>query len=380
MSYPSLCYGEEGARLAQAFQLTFEENASPSILLLKGDSGTGKSFILQHLAQEHHATVYTALLGDLAATQRGQLGKGFKRLIWKASAAKKSLLLIEDLDLFFPRHGQSTQDPSLAALLQSLVQENRIMLVATTRRPDHIAIDVRTLFQDEISLQIPTPTERKHMMYHTFRTYFPTNTDITEHDIEQLSSRAHAFVAADLALWVKLAEEDAIMSKKSQVLIDHFDATFGQVRVSGFQSSAMAEKPDPVYWHDIGGLVAAKNALEESAVWVYKHADAYKRLGIRPSKGVLLFGPPGTGKTLLAKAVATESSANFLPVSIPDLIKGEVGESEKAVSRIFQTAIRCSPCVIFLDELEAIFSSRESSGDVGRKVSALHTLFSTSKN
>ncbi|KAI8646724.1 P-loop containing nucleoside triphosphate hydrolase protein, partial [Parasitella parasitica] len=96
--------------------------------------------------------------------------------------------------------------------------------------------------------------------------------------------------------------------------------------------------------------------------------DAYKRLGIRPSKGVLLFGPPGTGKTLLAKAVATESSANFLPVSIPDLVKGEVGESEKAVSRIFQTAIRCSPCVIFLDELEAIFSSRESSGDVGRKL------------
>lgn len=153
------------------------------------------------------------------------------------------------------------------------------------------------------------------------------------------------------------------------VHINNFDKTFDQIKVSGFQSSAMAEKPDPVYWHDIGGLVAAKNALEESAVWVYKHADAYKRLGIRPSKGVLLFGPPGTGKTLLAKAVATESSANFLPVSIPDLIKGEVGESEKAVSRIFQTAIRCSPCVIFLDELEAIFSSRESSGDVGRKVS-----------
>jgi transitional endoplasmic reticulum ATPase len=108
--------------------------------------------------------------------------------------------------------------------------------------------------------------------------------------------------------------------------------------------------------------------LEESAVWIYKHADAYKRLGIRPSKGILLYGPPGTGKTLLAKAVATESDANFLPVSIPDLIKGEVGESEKAVSRIFQTAIRCSPCVIFLDELEAIFSSREASGDVGKKV------------
>lgn len=155
------------------------------------------------------------------------------------------------------------------------------------------------------------------------------------------------------------------------VAVENFDNTFDDVKVSGLQSSAMAEKPDPVRWVDIGGLVAAKNALEESAVWVYKHADAYKRLGIRPSKGLLLFGPPGTGKTLLAKAVATESSANFLPVSIPDLIKGEVGESEKAVSRIFQTAIRCSPCVIFLDELEAIFSSRESAGDVGRKVRIL---------
>ncbi|GAN10066.1 hypothetical protein MAM1_0317c09601 [Mucor ambiguus] len=368
MSYPSLCYGEEGARLTQAFQMAFDDNAPPSTILLKGDSGTGKSYIIHHLAQAHHATVYTALLGDLAATQRGQLSKGFRRLVWKASATTKSLLLIEDLDLFFPRHGQSTQDPSLAVILQTLMQENKIMLVATTRRPDHIAMDIRTLFQDEISLQIPTPTERKHMMYHTFATCFSTNVDITEHDIEQLSSRAHAFVAADLALWVKLAKQEATKSKRAQVCLDHFYKAFEYVRVSGFQSSAMAEKPDPVYWHDIGGLVAAKNALEESAVWVYKHADAYKRLGIRPSKGVLLFGPPGTGKTLLAKAVATESSANFLPVSIPDLIKGEVGESEKAVSKIFQTAIRCSPCVIFLDELEAIFASRESSGDVGRKL------------
>ncbi|CEP16598.1 hypothetical protein [Parasitella parasitica] len=368
MSYPSLCYGEEGARLSQAFQLTFEQGSSPAVILLAGDSGTGKSFIIQHLANVHNATIYTALIGELAASQRGQLGKGFKRLVWEASASTKSVVLIEDLDLFFPRHGQSTQDPSLAAVLESLIQQNTIMLVATTRRPDHIALDVRTLFQDQVNLQIPTPIERKHMMYHVFKSYFPSSKDITEHDIERLSSRAHAFVAADLAQWIKLAEEDSIINKQSDgssaFSIKKTKASTN-IRVSGLQSSAMAEKPDPVHWHDIGGLVAAKNALEESAVWVYKHADAYKRLGIRPSKGVLLYGPPGTGKTLLAKAVATESSANFLPVSIPDLVKGHVGESEKAVSRIFQTAIRCSPCVIFLDELEAIFSSRESSGDLG---------------
>lgn len=202
--------------MTQAFQLAFQDNAPASSILLTGDSGTGKSYIIHHLAQAHHATVYTALLGDLAATQRGQLSKGFKRLLWKASATPKSLLLIEDVDLFFPRHGQSTQDPSLAALLQSLMQESKVMLVATTRRPDHVAMDVRTLFQDEIGLQIPTPTERKHMMKHTFTTVFPAGTAITEHGMEQLSARAHAFVAADLALWVQLAEQEAIKSKRAQ--------------------------------------------------------------------------------------------------------------------------------------------------------------------
>ena len=80
------------------------------------------------------------------------------------------------------------------------------------------------------------------------------------------------------------------------------------------------------------------------------------------------YGPPGTGKTLLAKAVATESEANFMAVSIPELIKGEVGESEKAIARVFKTASKCSPCIIFLDELEAIFGTRESSGGLGKQV------------
>ncbi|KAI9261926.1 P-loop containing nucleoside triphosphate hydrolase protein [Helicostylum pulchrum] len=366
--YATLCYGEEGARLDQAFNLTFKQHEPPPppVILLKGDSGTGKSYIVSHLAQIHNVTVHSVTLGELAAAHRGQLTKGFKRLIWKASTSNNSLVLIEDLDLFFPRQGQ--EDTGLLSIVSSLAQQAKLMLIATTRRPDYIAFDVRPLFQDEIHLQIPTPDERFHMMRYIYNHDFLCAKTLSDQDIQLLSSKAHAFVAADISQWCRLAEEDALIKKLDQVNINNFDNTFSDIRVSGLQNSAMAEKPDPVYWKDIGGLVTAKNALEESAVWIYKHADAYKRLGIRPSKGVLLFGPPGTGKTLLAKAVATESSANFLPVSIPDLIKGEVGESEKAVSRIFQTAIRCSPCVIFLDELEAIFSSRDTTGDVGRKL------------
>ncbi|KAI9030826.1 P-loop containing nucleoside triphosphate hydrolase protein [Phycomyces nitens] len=185
--------------------------------------------------------------------------------------------------------------------------------------------------------------------------------------LEDLAAQAHAFVAADLAHWCRLAEAAAIETGCQQVSMIHFETTLSSIRLSHL-GAFTAEKPDSVRWSDIGGLVQAKQALEESAVWVYKHADAYRRLAISPSKGVLMHGPPGTGKTLLAKAVATESAANFLPVKSADLIKGHVGESEKAVAKIFQIARRCSPCVIFLDELETLFGKRETSGDVGKKL------------
>lgn len=81
-----------------------------------------------------------------------------------------------------------------------------------------------------------------------------------------------------------------------------------------------------------------------------------------------MYGPPGTGKTMLAKAVATASSANFLPVSIPDLLKGEVGETEKAIQKMFDSASQAAPCVIFLDEIEALFGSRGGASRLGQKM------------
>lgn len=158
--------------------------------------------------------VHTATLGDLAADYRGQISKGFKRLIWKARTDSKSLLLIKDIDLFFPRHGQETQDASLAVYLNGLVQQNKLMLVATTRRPDHVALDIRVLFQDEISLQIPTPEERFHMMQYVYQKGF-RHPVLKESQIRVLSSKAHAFVAADLAQWCRLAEEDAIIDQSN---------------------------------------------------------------------------------------------------------------------------------------------------------------------
>ncbi|RKP34196.1 P-loop containing nucleoside triphosphate hydrolase protein, partial [Dimargaris cristalligena] len=123
-----------------------------------------------------------------------------------------------------------------------------------------------------------------------------------------------------------------------------------------------------VSWADIGGLHEAKRVLEETVCWFDKHENAYRRLGISPRRGVLLHGPPGTGKTLLAKAVATQTNANFLPIRMTNLIKGEIGDSEKAVRQLFRLAQQSSPCVIFIDELETLFGNKEGSGQLGNNL------------
>ncbi|KAJ1482582.1 P-loop containing nucleoside triphosphate hydrolase protein, partial [Baffinella frigidus] len=113
-----------------------------------------------------------------------------------------------------------------------------------------------------------------------------------------------------------------------------------------------------VLWTDIGGQEEAKAALAEAVEWPLKYPEQFARLGIRPPAGVLLYGPPGCSKTLLAKALATESSLNFLAVKGPELLRKYVGDSEKAVAAVFRKARQAAPSVIFFDEIDALAGHR----------------------
>lgn len=142
-------------------------------------------------------------------------------------------------------------------------------------------------------------------------------------------------------------------------------------------------------WSDIGGQDSCKQALKEAVEWPLKHPEAFKRMGIRPPKGVLLYGPPGCSKTLLAKALATEGGMNFIAVkgveafpcvflanesstrllcallsflAGPEFLSKWVGESEKAIQEVFRKARAASPCVVFFDEIDAVAVSRGGSG------------------
>jgi transitional endoplasmic reticulum ATPase len=161
--------------------------------------------------------------------------------------------------------------------------------------------------------------------------------------------------------------DEEIPSEVLEELIVNRDAMMDGLRnVEPSQMrEVMVEVPD-TSWDDIGGLDQTKERLREMVEWPQEHPERFDKMGIDVPKGILLYGMPGTGKTLLAKAVASESNSNFISIKGPEVFSKYVGESEEAVREIFKKARQVAPCVLFIDEIDAIAPKRGgSSSDSG---------------
>ena len=197
---------------------------------------------------------------------------------------------------------------------------------------------------------------------------------VSEITISKFADISHGYVGADLQALAKEAamktlrrllpklnlEEDKGIPpevlESLRVTKEDFMNGFKEIQPSAMRE-VLVEVPN-VKWTDIGGLEDVKNELKEAIEWPLKNPQMFTRLGIRPPRGILLFGPPGTGKTLLAKAVATESETNFIAVKGPELLSKWVGESERGVREIFRKGKQASPVVILFDEIDALAPKR----------------------
>ncbi|PIN67828.1 AAA family ATPase [Candidatus Woesearchaeota archaeon CG11_big_fil_rev_8_21_14_0_20_57_5] len=213
----------------------------------------------------------------------------------------------------------------------------------------------------------------------TLRTIEQTRYESSARELEAMAAITHGFVGADLAALAKesamivlrrllpeirLDDEERIpreLLEKLRITQKDFQEALKVVRPSALRE-VLVENPN-VAWEDIGGLEEVKQELKEAVEWPLQHPDAFKRLGVRPPKGILLYGAPGSGKTMLAKAVATEAESNFIVVKGPELLSKWVGESEKAVREIFKKARTVSPSIIFFDEIDSIAPRRGASSD-----------------
>ncbi|BAA29778.1 CDC48 family AAA ATPase [Pyrococcus horikoshii] len=220
--------------------------------------------------------------------------------------------------------------------------------------------------------------EIKEILKEDGNVYVEVRNRLIDKLLEELAEVTHGFVGADLAALAREAamvvlrrlinegkinpEAESIpreVLEELKVTKRDFYEALKMVEPSALRE-VLIEVPN-VHWDDIGGLEEVKQELREAVEWPLKYPKAFKKLGITPPKGVLLYGPPGTGKTLLAKAVATESEANFIAVRGPEVLSKWVGESEKRIREIFRKARQAAPAIIFIDEIDAIAPARGTS-------------------
>src|SRR3972149_243035 len=256
--------------------------------------------------------------------------------------------------------------------MDGLKSRGKVVVIGATNRINAIDPALRRpgRFDREIEINVPGKEGRLAILkIHTRG--MPLMKDVK---LDELASITHGFVGADLEALTKEAainvlrkvlpdmkiEGDEQISPKflEKLIVRHEDflAALKVVRPSAMRE-VLVETPN-VSWNDVGGLDSVKQELIEAVEWPLKYKESYDRMGIRPSKGILLYGPPGTGKTLLAKAVAKESEANFIQVKGPSLLSMWVGKSEEGVRKIFERARQVAPCIIFFDEIDAMAGKR----------------------
>jgi transitional endoplasmic reticulum ATPase len=265
--------------------------------------------------------------------------------------------------------------------MDGLEARGKVIVIAATNRPNAIDPALRRpgRFDREIEIKVPDKKGRKEILLIHSRN-MPLAAD--EHEfpvnIEKIAAVSHGYVGADLEYLCKEAamkclrrllpelnlEEEKIPPETLDKLIvngDDFKKALVEVTPSGMRE-VFIENPD-VSWDEIGGLAEVKRELMEAVEWPMKYPGLYDKLGHKMPRGILLHGPSGTGKTLMAKAVATESEANFVSVRGPELLSKWVGESERGIREIFKRARQSAPCVIFFDEIDSIAPVRGAGGE-----------------
>jgi AAA family ATPase len=210
--------------------------------------------------------------------------------------------------------------------------------------------------------------------------------NVSEQEIIDVAQKCHGYVGADLEMLVqeaglicvkRLSAHVQANNSKENSLAD----SLGKLDVRDLEAALHRVKPSAmreitfdiprVYWSQIGGQHELKKKLQQAITWPIKYADSFMRLGIKPPRGLLMYGPPGCSKTMIAKALATETGLNFIAVKGPELFSKWVGESEKTVRDIFRKARNAAPAIIFFDEIDAIAMerSRQVSHSRGENIS-----------
>lgn len=348
----------------------------PKGVLLHGPPGTGKTLIARAVASETDANFINISGPEITSKYYGESEKRLREIFDDAQRSSPSIIFIDEIDSIAPKRDEVAGDlelrvvAQLLALMDGLSSRGEVIVIAATNRPNALDPAIRRggRFDREIEIGIPDKNGRLEILYvHTRGMPLDESSGLKE-----IADRTHGFVGADLASLCKEAAMHTLsrlipdLDSDDEISLEVLESLkvgsedFGSA-LKKIEPSAMREvfvEVDEVHWDEVGGLGQAKQELIEAVEWPLKYPEAFELLGIRPPKGILLYGLPGTGKTLLAKALATESQVNFISVKGPELLSKWVGESERAVREMFRKARQAAPSLIFFDEIDSLVPAR----------------------
>ena len=373
---------------------------APKGVLLYGPPGTGKTLLAKAVANESQAHFISISGPEIMSKFYGESEARLREIFKEAREKAPSIIFVDEIDSIAPKREEVTGEverrvvSQMLSLMDGLEARGKVIVISATNRPNAIDPALRRpgRFDREIEIKVPDKKGRQEILQiHTRNMPLAGDDQELPVKIEKIASVSHGYVGADLEYLCKEAamkclrrllpelnlEDEKIPPETLDKLIvngDDFKKALVEVTPSGMRE-VFIENPD-VSWEEIGGLAEVKKELMEAVEWPMKYPGLYDKLGHKMPRGILLHGPSGTGKTLMAKAVATESEANFVSVRGPELLSKWVGESERGIREIFKRARQSAPCVIFFDEIDSIAPIRGAGGETAvteRVVSQLLT-------
>jgi len=373
---------------------------APKGVLLYGPPGTGKTLLAKAVANESNAHFISISGPEIMSKFYGESEARLREIFKEAREKAPSIIFVDEIDSIAPKREEVTGEverrvvSQMLSLMDGLEARGKVIVISATNRPNAIDPALRRpgRFDREIEIKVPDKKGRQEILQiHTRNMPLADEEQPLPVKIEKIASVSHGYVGADLEYLCKEAamkclrrllpelnlEEEKIPPETLDKLVvnsDDFKKALVEVTPSGMRE-VFIENPD-VSWEEIGGLGEVKKELMEAVEWPMKYPGLYDKLGHKMPRGILLHGPSGTGKTLMAKAVATESEANFVSVRGPELLSKWVGESERGIREIFKRARQSAPCVIFFDEIDSIAPIRGAGGETAvteRVVSQLLT-------
>ena len=368
----------------------------PKGVLLHGPPGCGKTLLARAVANESEANFFSINGPEIMSKFYGESEARLREIFQQAQQNAPSIIFIDELDAIAPKREEVTGEverrvvAQLLALMDGLSSRGNVIVIGATNRPSALDPALRRpgRFDREIEIGVPDKLGR-HEVLQIHTRGMPLAEDV---DLKKLSDMTHGYTGADLSALgretamkalrrylpqINLEEERVPPSvlEKMEVTMDDFVGAYKEVTPTAMRE-VYIEVPT-IHWEDIGGLDEVKQELKEAVEWPLKTPEVFQRLGIKPPKGIMIYGPPGCGKTLLARGVATESEANFITIKGPEVFSKWVGESEKAIREVFRKARMAAPAVIFFDEIDSLAPRRgagfSDSGVSERVISQLLT-------